>query len=132
MPVFNGGRFEGAKPPISGNRQPAFRSRCTQEDFDMKTKLAAILMGAAFAAMTVATAHAATPRTVPVQPAHAVTDVQYGGGGYGGGNRSGGHRQTYSEQHYRWCEDRYRSYNRSSNSYWTNSGHQRQCRSPYM
>jgi hypothetical protein len=99
----------------------------------MKTKFAAILMGAAIAALSLAPASAAALRTAPAQPAQAVMDVQYGGGGgYGGGNRSGGHRQTYSEQHYRWCEDRYRSYNRSSNSYWTNSGNQRQCRSPYM
>lgn len=67
-------------------------------------------------------AHAFTAFPAPKAPTSAVVDVQYGGGGGG----------RYSDRHYRWCADRYKSYDRHSNSYWTYSGERRQCRSPYM
>lgn len=41
---------------------------------------------------------------------------------YGGG---------YSASHYQWCENRYRSYRASDNTFQPNNGPRRQCTSPY-
>lgn len=50
-----------------------------------------------------------------------VLDIQYGSD-----------RRRYSDRRYRWCSNRFSSYDRETNSYWTHSGERRQCRSPYM
>lgn len=88
----------------------------------MTRKLLGALILAVVATSAIAPAHALQmPARAPVDIGHVLT-VQYGGG-YG---------HKYSERHYRWCENRYRSYQRASNSYWNSYGQQRQCRSPYM
>ena len=40
-------------------------------------------------------------------------------------------RRGYSSRHVRWCYNRYRSYQERSNTWVSNSGRVRQCRSPY-
>ena len=80
------------------------------------------IIAAVFAASTLlplAAANAAPVYTAPATHSGIVLDAQYGGG-------------KYSERHYRWCEQKYKSYQRSTNSYWNYYGQQKQCRSPYM
>jgi BA14K-like protein len=42
-----------------------------------------------------------------------------------------GYNHRYNGSHVQWCMDRYRSYDRRSNSWLSNSGQRRQCNSPY-
>lgn len=42
-----------------------------------------------------------------------------------------GYAGGYSSAHYQWCEDRYRSYRASDNTFQPNNGPRRQCNSPY-
>lgn len=49
--------------------------------------------------------------------------------GYGRGYGHGYKR--FSREHYRWCADRYRSYDARTNTYQPHNGPRRQCWSPY-
>lgn len=62
---------------------------------------------------------AMTLRIAPGVAASDVTDVSYHGS------------RRYSEEHYRWCEYRYKSYDRYTNTYKPYYGPRKQCVSPY-
>lgn len=82
--------------------------------------LKVILVATTFAGAT-ASAHA-MPMAAPNGPTADIINAQYNSGG----------GAKYSNRHYSWCESRYKSYERSTNSYWNSYGERRQCRSPYM
>lgn len=91
----------------------------------MFRKLAAAIVFAAATAVVAGPALATQkPAQMPAAPTASgdIKAAQYGGGG--------GHK--YSDAHYRWCESRYKSYRRASNTYMTYGGEWRQCHSPYM
>lgn len=75
------------------------------------TLASALVMGA------VAPSQAATVRVAPAVPAADAMPVSYHG--------------KYSEAHYRWCANRYRSYDRYTNTYQPYYGPRKQCVSPY-
>ncbi len=54
-------------------------------------------------------------------------DYRYGNRGY----RYNSGNFGFSRSHVQWCSDRYRSYDRRSNTWLSNSGQRRQCNSPY-
>lgn len=71
-----------------------------------------------------------------------VPGIVIGSNGYGNGydddygyrNRSyrySNRNVSFSRSHVQWCSDRYRSYDRRSNTWISNSGQRRQCNSPY-